>query len=208
MLDELKPRLIEEADILRLRFRLKLLKWISLIVLIMTQLVPVYVAQDTALDKCTSAQLQLGRYLFGSSLKCLDIATVRLAMYGLLILMAVWFASACVAEYGWRGLKEAIFSPDGNNAQILTLFAYVAFLLATAVNVKYSHWPQYLISTMFYVSRNVLTGMVFNWVVLRLAGIKNIESYLREQVTRYSDGLPYLQMLALFLAFMFWRIFG
>jgi hypothetical protein len=201
-------KLVSAKDSGRLRRRLKLLGWGAIALFALTLVVPVKVTDTSVILTCVSGQTQLGRYLLGSSFTCLDIALGRLVIYAGLIALAVWVTSASVAERGWKGLYASIFTPDGNNSPAWTLLFYLAFLLATAANVKFTFWPNFIVATVFYLSRNVLIGMVFSWAAMRLLKINSVEAYLREQVAPFSDGLPILQAIVLLLAFYLPRVFG
>jgi hypothetical protein len=199
-------KVITKDDEKRLRRHLWLLAIGSAIVFVATFFFPVSVSDKGLV--CESSQTQLAFYLFTSTLACLDVSVARLAIYAVLTLIAIYMAAASVAEHGWGGLCKAIFTPDGNNAPAWTTLFYLAFLFATAANVRFTDWPNFFLATAYYISRNILLGIVVNWVVIRLLKIKTVNAYLREQITPFSDGLPIAQAVALLIAFYFPRVFG
>jgi hypothetical protein len=200
-------KLITQEDVSRLRKRLWLTVILALVVMILTQFVPVAVVTENV-QICSSDQTQLGRYLLGMSASCLWISLWRMAVYVGILAYALWLAAAFVGEKSIRDLFKSVFNPDGNNAQILTAVVFAGFILMTAVNVKFNSPEHYLTSTAFYVSRNILTGFVFSVVFAWLLGFRNLEQFLREQVAKFSDALPYCLGFALLCAFFFWRVFG
>lgn len=206
--------LITEKEVKYLR---NVLRWVligAVALLMITLILPVFKNSTDVRLVCESAKMQLGQYHLFNSVQCLGVSFARLVVYAVLFYLAGIVAAALNGEHGWRALLTAIFTPDGNNAQMLTLLFITIYLLVTAVNVPYSTFVNYLVSTAFFISRNILTAAAFTFVGMRglhwigARELNMLEALLREQVTRYSDGLPYFMALMFFLSFYFWRIFG